>query len=57
MECKDGYGFWTFGKLKCSICNYVYIAVYNLETEKVECPECGVFIDLLESVEFNNNVW
>lgn len=40
--------YWITDKVKCGICDYVWVAVYYLFTEKLECPKCGIRQDPID---------
>ena len=31
---------WTFGNVKCDLCGHIWVAVYCIYSEKLECPNC-----------------
>lgn len=31
---------WIGGKVICDICDYVWIAVYHIDCDRLECPNC-----------------
>lgn len=32
---------WKSGKVTCDLCNHTWIAVFNMLSERLECPNCG----------------
>jgi len=32
---------WRSAKVKCDLCNHERIAVYHVDSEKLECENCG----------------
>lgn len=31
---------WIGNKVKCDICNHIWIAVFHIYSEKLKCPHC-----------------
>ena len=32
---------WTTGEVKCDLCGHKHISVHHIESERLECPNCG----------------
>lgn len=45
---------WTTKKINCKVCNKLWQAVFVFDTEFLECPKCGVFIN--GQVDFNDEM-
>lgn len=39
---------WTTKTVVCPVCAKLWQAVYIFETEVLECPKCGVFIETID---------
>lgn len=32
---------WIAGRVKCDLCNHVWLSVFHSTCKKLECPNCG----------------
>jgi len=47
-DCKE----WAGAKVQCDICTYQWIAVFNVNCERLECPNCHNMVEY-EIIEIN----
>jgi hypothetical protein len=31
---------WTYGFIQCDVCQFIWLAVFNIYCQKLECPHC-----------------
>lgn len=46
MNIEDEEEVWLSGSMGCYLCSREWVAVFHVESERLECPDCGNMVDV-----------
>lgn len=48
MDTEEDKPAWLVSEVECYLCSKQWVAVFHIESERLECPSCGNMVDAEE---------